>query len=140
LAWEAAYGTCAAPGSEDFVSRLSARALAPPRASLLAAVVALKDRLLGSSVISASERGELERFLELDLDSPAPDTLESSLRNLCGVLVSSPQFQLGPLVAADAPGSPVLAPAETSLVASCQRVEQWLAQAGTPIALGCSPE
>lgn len=137
LAWEATYGSCAPLASEDFISRLASRALTPPRSATLAAIVALKDRLLGSSQVSASERSQLEQFLGFDLDRPAPDDLETSLRSLCGVLVSTPQFQLAPIVAPDTRSVPALSPAEASLAANCDRVEKLLAAAETPIEFEC---
>ncbi len=140
LAWEAAYGACAPQAADDFIAQLAERALTPPRRTVLAALAALKDRLVGMPTVFASERPKLEALLGTSLDSPAPDDVEAKLRSVCGVLIASPQFQLGGLEAPDARGVPTLAPAAASVPASCRRLEGLLVEVGASHELSCSGE
>jgi hypothetical protein len=97
LAWEAAYGACEPPpGAEDFVSGLAERA-SNEGATVLSAVVALKDRLLGVGAISEAERQGLEGLVG-GLEVLAGQDLEGKLRVVCGVMLASPWFQLGGVV------------------------------------------
>lgn len=139
LAWESAYGACSPLAAGDFVSTLAQQAFAAEAATLRDAFVALKDRLLGSSAVSDSERAHVEALLGTSLDSRVPDDLESKLRVLCGVLLATPQFQLGGVVAGDTAEVPSLTPSEASRAASCERLgAAWLASA-TPYELRCAP-
>lgn len=138
LAWEAAYGACKPLASDDFVRVLTGRALATQGATVRDAFLALKDRMIGSSVVSDAERQGLEALIGVSLDSPVPADLESKLRVLCGVLLSTPQFQLGGVVAPDTVVVPALTPGDASSAASCERLNvAWLAS-DTPYELRCS--
>lgn len=136
LAWEAAYGSCRALSSEDFIYKLALAAEADPSATVFDAVVALKDRLIGEPYVSDAERAPLEALLELPLDDRSSPSLDGSLRRLCGVLVSSPMFMLGGMVP-DAPQEiPKLTPPEASEAAVCLTLRNALAELepGTTVA------
>lgn len=139
LAWEASYGACAPLAPDDFVSVLSKQALASEGATVLDAVVALQDRLLGSSAVSDAERVHVEALIGASLDSPVPADLESKLRVLCGALLSTPQFQLGGVVAPDVGEVPSLEPSDASQAASCERLHASWLESGTPYELRCLP-
>ena len=93
--------------------------------------------MIGSSVVSDAERQGIEALIGVSLDSPVTADVESKLRVLCGVLLSTPQFQLGGVVAPDAVVVPALTPGDASSAASCERLNvAWLAS-GTPYELRC---
>lgn len=133
LAWEAAYGTCAAPSSPDFIDKLALAAEAAPGATVLDAVVALKDRLVGEPYVADEERAPLEALLGTPLDGPA-QSLDGSLRRLCGVLVSGPMFMLGGMVPDSEREVPMLTPADASKAHVCSRLDSTLVD----ITLACS--
>jgi hypothetical protein len=137
LAWEATYGACAPLGSEDFVAILAKTAASTPGATVRDAFVALKDRLLGSSTVSETERVHVEALIGVSLDSPVSVDLEGKLRIACGVLSATPQFQLGTVVAPDGDGTPVLAPSEASREASCARLQDACLALELPYDLRC---
>jgi hypothetical protein len=102
LAWEMAYGACAAQSPHDFVSRLAAAAAHDPEATVADAIVALKDRLLGEPTLDPiDEIPTLEALVGGPLASQRLDGLEAKLRLACGVFVSTPQFWLGGSVPPD---------------------------------------
>jgi len=139
LGWEATYGACAPLGPEDFVAVLAKTALGSPGATVGDAFVALKDRLLGSTTVSELEQVRVEALIGVSLESPVSVNLEDELRTVCGVLIATPQFQLGGVVAPEGQGAPLLAPSEASREASCARLhEAWLALE-FPYELRCSP-
>jgi hypothetical protein len=104
LAWEATYGACMPLGPDDFVASLAKTASNSPGSTVRDAFVALKERLLGSSAVSELERARVEALIGVSLDSPVSLDLEGKLRMLCGVLIATPQFQLGGVVAPMARG------------------------------------
>lgn len=134
LAWEAAYGSCAAPETNDFISKLESAAVADSSATMLDAIVALKDRMIGEPYVAEDERAPLEALLETSLDAPA-DALDGGLRRLCGVLASSPMFMLGGMVAGAEHPIPKLTPSEASKAAVCSRIETAL---GNGMKLECA--
>ncbi len=139
LAWEATYGACAPLSPDDFVSQLAKSALATAGATLRDAVVALQDRLLGSSEVSEPERAGIEALIGAALEGPVPTDVESKLRVLCGALLSTPQFLLGGVVAPDGVVPSALTPSDASSAAACERLQQaWLAS-GTSYQLRCVP-
>lgn len=111
LVWEARYAPCDA-GVPDFVTGLVADAGA---ATVRDVVVALKDRLVNEASIDetpaasggSGEAEAIEALFGASLDDPtsAVADLEGSTRQLCGALLSSPQFLLGGL--ADPTNGPV---------------------------------
>jgi hypothetical protein len=101
LVWEERFGACSnADAGEDFVAKLVAAANADPSATVEDVIAAIKDRLIGEAVIDdegdPSEALQLEMLFGGALDRTAATVtdLESSARQLCGVLLSSPQFVL----------------------------------------------
>jgi hypothetical protein len=122
LAWEAAYGSCAAQAPGDFVAQLVQQAAVAPGATVGDALVALKDRLLGEPWIDATERPMLEALLGDDLGSRELEGLDDKLRKACGVFVSSPEFMLGGTVPDDSRAVPKLTPEEHSQLATCRLI------------------
>lgn len=136
LAWEAAYGSCPAPATEDFIAKLALAAQEDPSASVLDAVVALKDRLVGQPYVSEAERPVLESLLKSSLNVHA-QSLDGSLRRLCGVLVSSPLFMLGGMVPDSAREIPKLTPTEASEAAVCRKLRITLTELRAGTTLTC---
>jgi hypothetical protein len=131
LVFESRFGSCVNPGEgDDFVSRLVGDAV--DRGETVGEVVAaLKDRLVGVARVShragtsgISEREAIERMLGASLTGVATDaaTLEGPVRQLCGVLLSSPQFLLTGLGGPDGAYVPRLTAGEHGYAAVCQRV------------------
>jgi hypothetical protein len=131
LEWENRFARCTAPAvmgagvMPDFVDGLVTRAKASTTATLRDAVLALKDRLVAdASIAPGAETTGLEAILGQSLDTPASGVsdLDTKLRQVCGVLMSSPQFLLGGQSAQAAPPVPLLTPTETAFEAVCARV------------------
>lgn len=99
LVWEGRYAPCDA-GVADYVTELVADA---GSATVRDVVVALKDRLVNETAIDetggSGEAAAIEALYGASLDSPASGVanLEGSTRQLCGALLSSPQFLLSGL-------------------------------------------
>lgn len=128
-------GTCGGCGAdevlldtaEDVIVQLT-RAAAASGGTVGDVVVALRDRLLGSSVMSSTERSLVEELLERPLDAPAEASLaaDEGLRLLCGAMLSSPQSML--LVTPALGGAvPVI---DLSSAEDCARAESAAAAAG----------
>jgi hypothetical protein len=85
-------------------------------------VVALKDRLLGKATVApGAEQSALEAMLGVALESDAsllPDAT-ARLRDVCGVLASSPQFLLNGIPTADGDAVPKLTPEAADYSALC---------------------
>ncbi|MBX2796163.1 MAG: hypothetical protein KTR31_00800 [Myxococcales bacterium] len=95
LTWESATGMCEGHDN-DYVAR-TVRAAVEADATVLDAVVAVKDRLMAQSVVRSEEGALIEAVLGLSLQSTAardPDALDAGLRALCAVWVVGPDFQL----------------------------------------------
>jgi hypothetical protein len=131
LEWENRFARCQAPATmgggtmKDFVDGLVERAHASATATLRDAVLALKDRLVAEPTIApGAETTGLEAILGASLDSPAAQAadLETHLRQVCGALLSSPQFLLGGQAEQKAPPVPLLTPADDGFDKVCTRV------------------
>ena len=95
LVWEDRFGTCTSPYPvTDFVDRLVASATGDVTVNDV--VVAIKDRLIGEPSVDGGEAAALEDLFGAALTAPASGVadLEGKVRQLCGVLLSSPQFVL----------------------------------------------
>ncbi|HEU5061424.1 MAG TPA: hypothetical protein VFU21_33090 [Kofleriaceae bacterium] len=132
LVFEDMFGACRNPAAEpDFIARLVERATADPAITTFDLVAALKDRLVGEAGVSheviagVSERAALEAMIGPLAASAAqvPD-LDARARELCGVLVSSPQFLLTGMTAPDSTYVPRLTPDEASYGAVCAAVAE----------------
>jgi hypothetical protein len=125
LHWEDRFGRCNNPGSsDDFVDVVVAAASADGAATARDVVVALKDRLIGEPAVDdPAERAALEALLGGGLDTPAAEVpeLAARVRQLCGVLLSSPQFLLSG-AAGQGGAVPRLTPAAWQFDAVCGRV------------------
>jgi hypothetical protein len=128
LGWESRFGGCQKiPGftGPDFIDKLASFASAPDRGTVRDLIIALKDRLLGRATIDETkERPALEAMLgtTLDADGNALTDPATSLRKLCGVMVSSPQFLLAGITPKDARTVPSLTPVSASYGAICRQV------------------
>jgi hypothetical protein len=90
-------------------------------------VVALKDRMVGTTALDASlEVPALEGLLGQPLSAKASalTSLNASLRQVCGAIASSPQFLLGGIVPSDAESVPALTPSSASYAALCAALAQ----------------
>lgn len=121
LVWENRVGACSKPTSDpDFIDTVAS--LSQSRSGTVRDVVAaIKDRLIGDGSISEAERQVLEPIFGAGLDSAASSVsdLEGSMRALCGVLVSTPQFLLGGMAAPDGTEVPALTPDSASYDTTC---------------------
>lgn len=142
LGWENRFGTCQKllthTGEPDFIDQLATSVTKGGVATVGDMIKALKDRLIGETDISASERTALEAILGASLDTDAiklPDP-QDGLRRVCGVLVSSPQFMLGGLPAKDGVEVPKLTPHSASYGAFCTKLKSALAG---KLGINCTP-
>jgi hypothetical protein len=140
LVWEDRFGTCQNPYPDaDFVDAIVAGATGDVTVSDV--VVAVKDRLVGEPTVAAgAETTALEAMFGAALTAPASGVtgLEDKVRQLCGVLVSSPQFVLSG--AAGRGGAvPALTPAEWQFDAVCADVGPRVADfGGSGIGVECA--
>jgi hypothetical protein len=130
LAWESWFGACTNPlgeGADDWVDRLLAAGVADG-ATAADVLSALKDRLLADPDLGdAGERAVLEDVLGAPLDArvegPALGEIGPAVRRVCGLWLSSPQFQLGGLPSpARAGTSPALTVPGSSWRDACDAV------------------
>lgn len=121
LSYEDNYATCTPYGNNnDFIKKIVATAAATPGATTSDAIIALKDRLLGEPSIDAGEQADLDALLQKPINGPVDvASLEGSLRTVCGVLVSSPQFMMGGLAPKDTRDVPKLSPPEINYGGTC---------------------
>jgi hypothetical protein len=143
LVWEDRFGTCANPSStDDFVDALVAAAAADSTATVGDVVAALKDRLVGAPAVDTSagsgamaESDALASLYGVGLDQPASSVteLETKTRQLCGVILSSPQFLLSG--AAGRGGDvPKLTPSDWTFDAVCGELSSRLPGSGVTAA------
>ena len=138
LTWESAYGTCADLSGADFVDSIVAQAGVTPGATVGAAVLALKDRLLGEPSLDPAEKADLEALVGGSLDSTDLGGLDQKLRSVCGVLVSTPQFMLGGVAPVDTRTVPALTPPAVTYAGTCGVIAQSLVASGAPYTLTCA--
>jgi hypothetical protein len=141
LGWENRFATCnklPQVTRDDFIDDLAARAATKPDSTIEQLIVALKDRMVGSSVIEpVLEQPALEAVLEHPLSAKVTTltTPAVALRKVCGVIASSPHFLLNG-VAADAAGSvPELTPTSAGYAALCAQLAQ--AQPFSGVVVAC---
>jgi len=142
MAWEEAVSGCVNPFPReedvgpDWIDRLLVEA--PPDASLEDLSLALKDRLLGSPVLTDEvERELVEALLQHPLDTPLSQVEDAalSLRRLCSALLSSPDFMLSGIAADPMIGTDlVLIPSGSSSQELCQELGDLLFD---PDEVGC---
>jgi hypothetical protein len=140
LVWEDRFGACANPSSseDDFVDKLVAAAGADTTSTVGDVIAAVKDRLVGEPAVSPEEETtQLAALFGEALDAPASQVtdLESKVRQLCGVLLSSPQFLLSG-AAGQGGEVPKLTPAEWQFDAVCTAVIPEV-DGGTEFAVSC---
>ena len=132
LVFEDMFGACRNPSDEpDFIATLVARAAADPALTTGDVVAALKDRLVGQATIEhevGAGTSELAatQIIMGPLTASAADVpdLDTRARELCGVLVSSPQFLLTGMTAPDSTYVPRLTPEDASYGAVCSAVAE----------------
>ena len=141
LGWENRFATCnklPQVTTADFIDQLVARAATKPDSTIEQLIAALKDRMVGSSIIDPEvEQPALEAMLEHPLSAKATTlpAAEVALRKVCGVIASSPQFLLNG-VASDAAGSaPELTPSSASYATLCAELAE--AQPFSGVVLAC---
>jgi hypothetical protein len=130
LGWENRFGKCQKlpqVTGPDFIDGLVASAATKPESTVQDVVVALKDRMVGTTALDASlEVPALEGLLGQPLSAKASalTSLNASLRQVCGAIASSPQFLLGGIVPSDAESVPALTPSSASYAALCAALAQ----------------
>jgi hypothetical protein len=137
LVWEDRFAGCADPaGGDDFIDQVIAAAAARADATVGDVIVAVKDRLIGEPGIDpAREATALAELFGGPLDRPASTVadLEARTRQLCGVLLSSPQFVLSG-VAGRGGEVPRLTPPAWQSGPVCERVAPRIEQVGVAVA------
>ncbi|RYZ08572.1 MAG: hypothetical protein EOO73_06870 [Myxococcales bacterium] len=125
LGWENRFGACnklPEVTGADFIDDLVALAASKPDSTVEEVVLALKDRMLATTTLDATlEVPALEAILEQPLSAKA-STLTSpnvTLRKVCGVIASSPQFLLNGVAPADGETVPALTPAAANYPSLC---------------------
>lgn len=124
LGWENRFGACvktAVTTAPDFIDELTASVNAAGVATVGDLVLALKDRMLGRPSFSDLEKPALEALLGADLSADASTLTDAnaSLRQVCGVFASTPQFMLLGLPTPDATEVPKLTPPSASFATLC---------------------
>ncbi len=128
LGWEDRFATCSKlPGEDapDFIDGLAASVVTPGKGTARDLVLALKDRMIGRAAIDdAKEKPALEALFggSIDADASTLTGVGASLRKVCGVIASSPQFFLVGIPPADASTVPVLTPTTAGYSALCTSV------------------
>jgi hypothetical protein len=94
LVWEAHLAQCARPAwvASDYIDKLVAAGAADTTATAADVVAALKDRLIGEPAIAAGVEHDALAAMVGTLEGPASAVTAAQARQLCGALVSSPQF------------------------------------------------
>lgn len=120
LAWEERYGACAMPDriTEDFITQLVAAGAANPAATTRDVIAALKDRLVGESLIAEGAETTALTAIVGALDAPASTVAEPAVRQVCAALLASPQFLLRGLPGAGG-SRPLLTPPGADYAAMC---------------------
>jgi hypothetical protein len=138
LTWEATYGNCPNLSGNDFINKIVARAGGVPDATLGDGVLALKDRLLGEPAIEPTvEKPALEALLGAPLGSKNLGDLDTKLRTVCGVLVSTPQLMLGGIPPKDTRDVPKLTPDDITYKGTCGYLAGYFAGASAPYVVTC---
>lgn len=130
LGWENRFGACnklPQVTNADFIDALLTLAATKPDSTLEELVGALKDRMVGSSVIETEvEKPALEAVLGQPLTSKvsALAAANTKLRQVCGAIASSPQFLLNGVPPTDAETVPTLTLTSTSYASLCPTLAQ----------------
>jgi hypothetical protein len=128
LGWEDRFAQCnklvwnTAP---DVIDGLVATAAVPGKATVGDLVSVLKDRIMGEPAIeSSAEKAMIEGFFgaSLSSDANALVDLSASLRKVCGVMITSPQFLLLGVQPKDGAAVPKNTPQASSYQALCSKV------------------
>lgn len=142
LVWEDRFGACTNPNvTGDFVDDLIAAAQADSTATVEDVVEALKDRLIGHpGVDHGGDRSEADAIGDLyggalSRSASTVTNLETSTRQLCGVLLSSPQFVLSGAAGKSLPEAPKLTPTAFQFDAVC---DDLAARTGTSATVTCA--
>ena len=138
LTWEATYGGCLNLSGNDLINKIVAQSQVVAGATVGDGVLALKDRLMGEPTIEPTvEKPALEALLGVPLASTNVGNLDSRLRIVCGVLVSTPQLMLGGIPPKDTRDVPRLTPKDLTYQGTCQVLAGYLAGATTPYGVTC---
>jgi hypothetical protein len=130
LGWENRFATCTKlpeVQNADFIEQLVASAAGKPDTTIEELIVALKDRMIGStSVDSEVEQPALEALLEHPLSAKATElsSTDAALRQVCGVIASSPSFLLNGITGDGAGVVPSLTLGSASYATLCGALAQ----------------
>lgn len=127
LGWEDRFARCAKLPTNtepDVIDQLVERTRVAGVGTVRDVVKVLKDRTVGNAVVTEEEQPLLEAILGASLDAdastlPEPDT---SLRRVCGALVSSPQFLMIGVPPVDSLEVPSLTPADAAYGSLCEKL------------------
>jgi len=127
LGWEDRFAVCKKLGTNttpDVIDNLVASAK-PGVTTVGELVKVLKDRIMGESSLSdASEKTLLASMVgsSLDADAASVPDLNASLRQVCGAMITSPQFLLLGVQPKDSTEVPALTPAAYSYQTLCTQL------------------
>jgi len=149
IEWETRLGSCQPPAgaARDFVRKLAEQAWADDFSAgvtLRMLVWSLQDRLISDARFPKEMEPALEAHFGIKIDDRVGDlgsidAIEAKLRGLCGVLLSSPQFQLAGLANGGFAPPPLVFVCDTppcSYVEHCQRLLPSPNQGGACLACG----
>ena len=122
-------GACTGPLSggcapTDFVNALMNTAQATSNATAEDVILAVKDRLLGVSSLTETERPFVEGLLGVPLSAPVDsveiNAFEAGVRRFAGLLLNTPQYMLSGVAPAGESAEPLLVVDGTSTLALCE--------------------
>jgi len=128
LGWEDRFAQCnklVSNTTPDVIDGLVATAKVPGAATIADLVSVLKDRIMGETkVTSATEKSMLEGIFgaSLNSDANALVDLQTSLRKVCGAMITTPQFLMLGIQPKDGSEIPKVTPASANYQALCTKV------------------
>lgn len=125
LGWEDRFAQCQklpTNTTADFIDGVVAAV--KPETTVTDVITALKDRIMGESAIAEAEKTVLTNMVGASLTAPASSVadLNGSLRRVCGVMISSPQFLMLGVEAKDGDTVPAAVPPAFSYDAFCTKL------------------
>ncbi len=128
LGWEDRFAQCnklfPLNANPDVIDNLVSQTKTPGTATLGDLVKVLKDRIMGTTVISSTEKPLMQSIAgsSFAADASTIQDLNGTLRRVCGAMIASPQFLLTGVQPPDGTEVPAQTPAAYSYQAMCTQL------------------